>query len=220
MQSIISGSALNEAGGRWFVDPSINTTAKFEEYVHNGFANRTSPAFMKLFERLEQLYPSVETPGSPYKNTADRLAMYIADAGFNCHHRILAQAYPGRTYTYQTSVWSGTHYMDQFPSFYDPNGKGFNQLLHRLPGSLISKQAFQSYLVSEIVAGNPNTLRNSATIEWPITTGLTTEPALQGVLNFTSPVGPTGFSIIASQRLVKDRCDFWNDVWSEVDKTL
>jgi hypothetical protein len=43
MHSVISGHALNEAGGRWFVDPSINTTAKFDQYARNGVGNRNSP---------------------------------------------------------------------------------------------------------------------------------------------------------------------------------
>jgi hypothetical protein len=165
------------------------------------------------------LYPPVEAPGSPFKSTKDRVALYIADAGFNCHHRAVAQAYPDKTYTYQTALFGGTHYMDQFPSFFDPNGRGINALLAQASRNVGSIQAFQSYLVSEIISGNPNTLRNKATtIDWPITSGFS-DPTLQGVLNFTGPAGPAGFSIITSPRLVKDRCDFWSDVWSEVDKS-
>jgi hypothetical protein len=219
MHSVISGHALNEAGGRWFVDQSINTTARFDEYVQSGFGHRTGPGFTNLLERLRQLYPAVETPGSPFKNTGERVALYVADAGFNCHHRIITQAYPDRTFTYQASLFSGTHYVDQFPSFFDPNTRAMVAL--SLSSSTISSlQAFQSHIVSEIVSGNPNTLRNNATtIEWPITTRLA-DPTLRGVLNVSSPTGPGGFSIITSPRLVKDRCDFWNDVWRGMDKSL
>jgi hypothetical protein len=178
---------------------------------------------MKLRERLEQLYPAVETPGSPFKTTGERVALYVADAGFNCHHRILAQAYPEKTYTYQTAFWNGTHYMDQFPSFFDPSGTGINGILSQLSldssGDLKSAQAFQSYLVSEILSGNPNTYRDKMrTIEWPVTTGIS-EPALKGVLNFTNPVAPGAFSIITSRRLVKNRCDYWTDLWSELNES-
>jgi hypothetical protein len=219
MNSVISGHALNEAGGRWFVDHSINTTAKFNKYARSGFGSRTSPAIEVLIERLEQLYPAVEMPGSPFKNTSERVALFVADAGFNCHHRIIARAYPEKTFTYQTSLWGGTHYMDQFPSFFDPNGKGVNTILLRSSRSLKPLQAFQSYLVSEIMSGNPNTLRNKATtIQWPVTSGITGR-TLEGILNFSNVTGPGGFSIITSPKLVKDRCDFWNDAWKEIDKS-
>jgi hypothetical protein len=220
MDSVISGHALNEAGGRWFVDQSISTTEKFEQYVRNGFGNRTGPGFTKLLERVGQMYPAPETPGSPFKNTSERLASYIADAGFNCHHRMIVQAYQDKTYTYQASLLNGQHYMDQFPSFYDPNGRGMWGFLGRLSKDMNALQAFQSYLVSYIIHGSPNKQRNNAyTIEWPVTTGLA-EPTLKNVLGFTSPVGPAGFSVIDSSRLRKDRCDFWNDVWSEMEKSL
>jgi hypothetical protein len=214
MDSIVSGHALNEAGGRWFVDQSINTTARFDEYARSGLGNQTGPDFDKLIQRLGQLYPAVEMPGSPFNDTHQRLASFTADAGFNCHHRAIVQAYPEKTYTYQASMWSGTHYIDQFPSFFDPNGKGMWGMLSRASKDTKGLQAFQSYLVSEITTGNPNSLRDkTTTIEWPVTTGID-GPTLRGVLNFSSPTGPQGFSIIASQRLVKDRCDFWNDVWT------
>jgi hypothetical protein len=220
MTSIVSGYAINEAGGRWFVDQSINTSAKFDEYARSGFGNRSSPGLTKLFQRLQELYPAVEKPGSPFKNTNERVALYVADVGFNCHHRALARAYPGATYTYQSSLWGGTHYMDQFPSFFDPNGIGVNNILKLTSKDMTSLQAFQSYLVSEIVTGDPNTLRNKdKTIEWPITTGYA-EPALTNILNFTSPAGPAGFSIITSQRLVKERCEFWDEVWTEIDRSI
>jgi hypothetical protein len=216
MDSIISGHALNEAGGRWFVDQSINTTARFDQYTRSGFGNRTGPTVEKLLQRLGQLYPAVETPGSPFKDTQQRLAFYTADAGFNCHHRAIVQAYPEKTYTYQAAIFSGTHYIDQFPTFFDPKGRGMWGMLARLSKNTRALQAFQSYLISEIVTGNPNKLRDTATtIEWPITTGFT-DPGLGGVLNFTTPTGPEGFSIITSQRLVKERCEFWNDVWSQL----
>jgi len=219
MDSLVSGHALNEAGGRWFVDHSINTSAKFDVYARASFGNRSTPAIEALMERLEQLYPAVEVPGSPFKNTSERVALFVADAGFNCHHRIIAQAYQDKTFTYQTSLWGGSHYIDQFPSFFDPNGKGLNLVLLRSSRSLRPIQAFQSYLVSEIVAGNPNTLRDKATtIEWPATSGLA-DPSLKGILNFSGVTGPAGFSIITSPKLVKDRCDFWNDAWKEIDKS-
>jgi carboxylesterase type B len=220
MDSIISGHALNEAGGRWFVDHSINTSAKFDVYARAGFGNRSTPAIEALMGRLEQLYPAVEAAGSPFKNTSERVALFVADAGFNCHHRIIVQAYQDKTYTYQTSLWGGTHYVDQFPSFFDPNGKGLNLLLLRSSRSLRPLQAFQSYLVSEIVAGNPNTLRDKqTTIEWPATSGLG-DPSLKGILNFSGVTGPAGFSIITSPKLVKDRCDFWNDAWKEMERSF
>jgi len=166
------------------------------------------------------MYPAVESPGSPFKNTSERVALFVADAGFNCHHRIIAQAYQGKTFTYQTSLWGGTHYVDQFPSFFDPNGTGLNLLLLRSSRGIKPLQAFQSYLVSEMMSGNPNTLRDKATtIEWPATSGLA-DPALEGILNFSGATGPSGFSIITSPRLVKDRCDFWNDAWKEMSDSF
>ncbi|KAE9967136.1 hypothetical protein EG328_008398 [Venturia inaequalis] len=220
MTSIISGYAINEAGRMWFVDQSMNFSAKFDEYARCVFGNRASPRLAKLSGRLQELYPAIEKPGSPFKTTNEQVARYIADMDFNCHHRALAQAYPTSTYTYQTSLWGGTHYMDQFPSFFDPNGIGVNLILKSSTRDLSSLQAFQSYLVSEIITGDPNTLRSKdKTIEWPLTAGFN-DTALKGVLNFTSPSGPDGFSVITSERLMKERCDFWNEFWTEVDQAL
>ncbi|QDS76157.1 hypothetical protein FKW77_007469 [Venturia effusa] len=220
LSSIISGYAINEAGGRWFVDQSIDTSAEFDEYARSVFGNRTSPTLTRLFDRLQELYPAPEKAGSPFKTTSERVARYVADVGFNCHHRALAQAYPKSTYTYQTSLWGGTHYMDQFPSFFDPNGTGVNLIMKSTTTDMASLQAFQSYLVSEIVARDPNTFRSKdKTVEWPITGGYS-GAALDGVLNFTSPAGPGGFSVITSERLGKERCDFWNEVWAEIDRTI
>jgi hypothetical protein len=225
IQSIISGHAMNEAGGRWFVDPSINSDARFDQYVRDGLNNRTSPAISRILERLNQLYPAPNTPGSPFRNTTARVAAYVADAGFNCHHRLLAQMYPGKVYTYQAAIGNGTHYIDQFPTFYDPDGPGVNANLSFINtligvqsrGDPASAQAFQTYLVSEIVTGNPNALRNNATIEWPTTGGLA-DPSLNGILNLTAFAGPNGFSVITSQRIRKDRCDHWDYVWATMAK--
>lgn len=215
MDSIISGYALNEAGGRWFVDPSINSDAKFDAYVQSGFKSQVNAK--QQLDRVSQLYPAVASPGSPFKNIADRYAAYVADAGFNCHHRAVAQAYPDKTYTYQSSLWNGTHYMDQFPSFFDSQSTSYiNQIMLRYAPSLNAVQAFQSYLVSEIVSGNPNKLRNNATIEWPVTSGFDAA-SVHGVLNFTDSYGPQSFKVIASDKLIKKRCEFWEEVWSQGD---
>ena len=223
VDSLISGHAFNEAGGRWFVDPTINTTEKFDAYVLSGLGDQKTVGITKLLDRLNRLYPAPETPGSPFRNTSERVALYVADAGFNCHHRLIAQAWPDKTYTYQSSFWGGGHYIDQFPTFYEPAGPGVNANLSNLNNLIslaagrntLSALAFQSYLISEIVTGNPNKLRNTATIEWPLTTGIT-EPALKGVLDIYAPSGSNGLRVITSRRLVKERCDYWNDAWSEL----
>jgi hypothetical protein len=111
-----------------------------------------------------------------------------------------------------------------FLVFSDLNGIGVNSILKSTTADVPSLQAFQSYLISEIVTDEPDTLRNKAkTIEWLVTTGCA-ETALKNVLNFTSPAGPNGFSIIASQRLVKEKCDFWDEVcteaWTETARSI
>lgn len=81
-------------------------------------------------------------------------------------------------------------------------------------------QAFQSYLISQIITGDPNVLRDrEKTIEWPVTSGQNGS-ALGGVLNFTGPVGPGGFEVVTSNKLVKDRCEFWDEVWMEIDRAI
>ena len=210
MHSIISGYALDE--GAWFIDPSINTTEKFDDYVRSSFSNRTD--FTKLKERLNTLYPPPELPGSPFQNTLTRLSLYVGDSGFNCHNRMIAEAYPNKTFTYQASLSGGFHYVDQAPSFFDSNARANSYMSESEKNSV---RAFQSYLVSEITSGNPNTLRNEATIEWPSTSGIAGK-TLTGVLSLNNAYGPSGFSIIPSPRLVKDRCDFWSDVYWEKQK--
>jgi hypothetical protein len=210
MDSIISGYAFNE--GPWFTDKTIDSTEKFDAYVRKSFGNHTGMG--ALFERAKQLYPAAEVQGSPFRSTQDRLGLYVGDAGFNCHHRMLAQAYQDRAYTYQSSLFGGGHYVDQFLSFFDSEGRRY---IGYSSSTKIGLGAFMSYLISEIVSGDPNTLRNEATIEWPLTTGFEGK-TLSGVLNWTGAYGPDGFSIIPSPRLVKERCDFWNEVWSSMEK--
>lgn len=89
MTSIISGHGINEAVGRWFVGQSINTSSQFNDYVQTVFGNQTSPKLVRLFARLQDLYPAVEAPNYPFKTTNERVARYTADIGVNCHYRAL-----------------------------------------------------------------------------------------------------------------------------------
>jgi carboxylesterase type B len=217
MQSLIVGTALDE--GTWFIDRTINTTAKFDEYLQESFGKK-SPALNSLIERAKKLYPASEVQGSPFKTAIDRLILYIGDAGMNCHARLLAEAYPGKTYNYQASLYGGGHYTDQFPSFYDPKNRMFRDLPERTKIGLAS---FQTYIISEVLTGNPNSNRNAGTIEWPAASGLEAT-GLNNVLDMKEAWGgPDGYALVTSRRLVKDRCDFWRDVQSEtqqwVDKT-
>lgn len=118
MTSIISGHGINEAVGRWFVGQSINTSSQFNDYVQTVFGNQTSPKLVRLFARLQDLYPAVEAPNYPFKTTNERVARYTADIGVNCHHRALTQTYLTLISTYQTSFWGETQYMDQFPAYF------------------------------------------------------------------------------------------------------
>ena len=139
--------------------------------------------------KILQEYPHVNASNSPYKSELERMDAYTSDILFLIPSRMLENAYAGKVHGLQFSAVNGTHGDDVVPTWYNPTltytVNGTQVPVSTIYGSRAGLfQAYQSYLVSHALTGDPNTLRNRSatppTIEWP---------KLEGVPN-AEVVGP------------------------------
>ncbi|KAF2423187.1 alpha/beta-hydrolase [Tothia fuscella] len=211
IESIISSHVTNEGGT--FIDRSITNDAGFDAMILRSYGNRSELAPFRE-KVIKQLYPPVGTAGSNYKSITDRLTQYASEMSFTCHNRLLADAYPGKTYSVQYAVPPGGHGSDQAGTFFNslaPQNAGLSK------SDVEGRLAFQSYLASFAVTGDPNKKRNkAATIEWPLTTG-EKDVTLSNVLNVASLTGSSGLSLIKDDQQVKDRCSYYTDLAKAMD---
>jgi hypothetical protein len=137
---------------------------------------------------------------------AEAARAMISDAFFTCNARRLVEAYPENSYLAQYSVAPGTHGSDVFAVFY-------SHTLHNVSIPLFS--AYQSYLTSHALTGDPNALRDEEvkppTIEWPVVRNVHAE-RIQNTLNVTD----LGFELIGDGKALKSVCDVWAEVLSDV----
>lgn len=168
-------------------------------------------------ERIKKIYPPISSPLSTAKTERQRLGKYVSDSSFICHNRLIADHYPGQVYSVRYAVSPGTHGSDQTGTFYNPNNPRYASLSK---AEREGRQAYQSYLVSYAVTGDPNTQRDKkVTVEWPRTTGLD-QPALAGVLNVADLTGLKGLSIVSDPDQLKENCKVWTDIQHALHKVL
>jgi hypothetical protein len=80
--------------------------------------------------------------------------------------------------------------------------------------------AYQTYLASFAMTGNPNKNRNKdTTIEWPLATG-ENDPMLSNVLKVASLTGKSGLSLGQDEQQQRDRCSYYTDLAKAVDAIL
>jgi len=200
-----------------FVPLQINTDSDF-----NAFLAYAYPAYAVtagVTAAIEARYPPVMS-GSVHNYTTerDRIKAYIGDEGFQCNVRFLTDAYDGKNYNLQYSVFPGLHATDLLPTFYDANLDlavfGMDIPFPLIPAFGSFAQGYQSYLVSHARTGDPNTYKKTfnipPAITWP-------EPdnsgdQISGVLN----AGNLGFSTITDGETGKNTCDFWVQVAAAV----
>lgn len=111
----------------------------------------------------------------------------------------------------QYSASFGWHAVDLLPTFYFLNQlKGIFQS-HIIPSIGSFSHAYQSYLNSFILSGNPNDHRLyfsiPRTINWPKPTNIDSQ-FIGNVLD----VRELGFSTTTDVQVPKDRYDFWTDI--------
>jgi carboxylesterase type B len=212
LDKVINSHVTDE--GSMFVDHTFVTDDTFDNMLDAAIGNSSQVAALRV--RAKRMYPPINYLSSPYKFEQDRLANYITESTFTCHNRLISDAYPGKVYTVNYAVAPATHGSDFSAVFFSPYGAIFRGIP---PEAIGERMAYQSYFLSFIRSGDPNTYRNNETIAWPITTGLN-ETMPTNTLKLTYPIGPDGFAIVDDDEQEKSRCDFWAEVQTTVAKVL
>jgi carboxylesterase type B len=212
LDKVINSHVTDE--GSMFVDHTFVTDATFDNMLDAQFGNNSLVTQLRV--RAKRMYPPINYLDSPYKYEQDRLANFISESTFTCHNRLISDAYAGKVYGTEYAVAPATHGSDQSATFFSPYGAAFRGIP---PEAIGERMAYQSYFLSFIRTGDPNTYRNNETIAWPLTTGFN-ETLLHNTLKFTYPIGPDGSAIVENELEDKSRCDFWAEVQRTVGKVL
>jgi hypothetical protein len=190
IESIINSHVIDEAA--MFVPSTVDDTT-INAVLDYYFA--TSPeakaAIVKKFSTIS--------------NAKARLKSLYQFSTFTCSNRFISEGFPGKTYNLQYSRGTGIHGSDIAADFYMP--KSGLDLMTLTGDRTFSTFAttFQAYLLSLSRTGNPNTLREKGSIEWPV---VKMGPTLTGVMNATDH----GFELIADEKTREEDCGFWKDV--------
>lgn len=151
----------------------------------------------KINDTFSQTYPEL--------SAIDFASKLLGDMTLSCNTRDLLEAYPRRTHLMQYSVGNGTHGSDVAAAFYSPT-------LFNVTVPLWA--AYQSYLTSQALTGDPNALRNRTidppTIEWPMVPDPNAD-RLGNTLNVTDD----GFELIEDGVVLKNLCDVLRDALME-----
>jgi carboxylesterase type B len=202
LESVISQHVRDEAIMFTYLPPN-STDASFTPYLQSIYPNSSARA--TFVDAITKFYPSSKLADSPYKTLTQRVSAFTRDSSFTCNNRFVAAAYPGKSWELQYSAMGGTHGSDVSATFYKPGGFFPN------PGAV----AYQSYLISHALTGDPNTLRKKATtIEWPKASGFEGEN-IKNTLNVLGSTGSAGFKLIDDSTNLKDHCDFWLGLWGK-----
>ncbi len=206
-----------------FVSGAVATDAQFDTFLGALFPNYTRAA--GVIDLVAKFYPSPAgaRSKSPYATQSDRVEAFVRDSGFTCNIRHLTEAFgDSKVWNMQYSVTPGIHGSDLLPTFYNPSVTS-NSLLENLAtifvpilGPLFAgfSSALQSYLVSYITTGNPNTNRKilniPPTVKWdhPVSSG----EQIGGVVE----AGDLGFRTISDTQNQKTPCDFWRNIAAAV----
>jgi carboxylesterase type B len=212
IQSLILSHAAREPV--LFASGAVQTDQQFASFVGSVFPNYTTT--IGLIDRVTSFYPGTSVASSPYKTQSDRYEAFVGDSCFNCNVRFLTEALgDSRVWNMQYSVSPGFHGTDLVPTFFNLEFSANNfledlaVLMVPVIGPLVAgiSWAMQSYFVSYITTGNPNTKRKTwnipPTIQWnhPNSAG----EQISGIVN----VGDWGFSTSSDDQNKKSSCDFW-----------
>lgn len=142
-------------------------------------------------------------PAPPQITKEQFTSTIVADLLIKCNARYLVEAYAGKVHLAQYSVGNATHGSDIAAVFYEPQ-------IYPSPIPLYS--AYDSYLTSHAITGDPNKLRNkTSTVEWAVVSNPNSEQP-GNVLNVTD----NGFSLINDMEISKQLCEVWQSAFAAV----
>jgi hypothetical protein len=144
---------------------------------------------------IEYKFPVSKYNGS---QTA-RMKAFYQFSTFTCNSRFISEGF--KTYNIQYGRTPGTHGSDVTADFYLPS----NVSNPADPTFGTFATSFQSYLTSHARTGDPNTLRDAGTIQWPF---VTLGPVFSNVLDASD----SGFSLFSDIENEAVDCDFWRDL--------
>jgi hypothetical protein len=223
LDSIISSHVINESEN--FVDHNIVNDAQFAVFLQglvpkpkprpdgtppnpNDLASSAGP---KLMAAVAKQYPPLSDPrGAKEWNNSEqnRLKSFIRDVSFTCNNRVMNTAFVNKTYSFKYSVPPGTHGSEVDPLFYNQRNFPNDDANNPNKGWML---AFQSYMLSYSVTGDPNALRTKdGTIPWGFSDS--SNQNVTGVLELIGGQGPSAFRIIDDDQMPKNRCSFWYEV--------
>jgi carboxylesterase type B len=197
IESIINSHTFDEAA---MFTPSTVDDAVINAVLdlYFGTSPATKSAILKKFSTIS--------------NAKARIKSLYQFSTFTCSNRFISEGFPGKTYNLQYSRGTGYHGSDIGADFYiAKSGFDFSSLTDRTFGTFAT--TFQQYLLSHARTGNPSTLREKGSIEWPL---VTMGPTLTGVMNATDK----GFELIADEKTREEDCGFWKDVLAGMTSSM
>jgi carboxylesterase type B len=214
IESVILSHCADEA--RLFVPGSISTDAQLDAFIDSVFPNYTRAAGIN--QKLIAFYPPAAAK-TAFKSVAARTEAFVRDGFFTCNVRHMNEGLgDARVWSMQYSVTPGTHATDLVTTFYNPRFTP-NSFLLAAAGLLVPiigpllagiSAAMQSYFVSYVMTGDPNTNRKvwnvPPTTQWnhPVSGG----EKISGVVD----IGNLGFWSVADETNLKTNCDFWRNI--------
>ncbi len=201
--TILLGHMSNE--GILFTNPTIVINSQAESLLNENFPNATAAARAEL----EELYPAPSLIGE-FQTEFERLETLIGEWAVTCNNRFITDAYPGSVFSYQFSTLPGIHGEDLLLAFWRTDFDIGQYIDIDLDLGFLTNDnlatAYQHYLASFVLTGDPNTFRqrNSipSTIDW---TPATEKNGVVTIFNIDLP----GFSYQADPDEPADRCAFW-----------
>jgi hypothetical protein len=183
--------------------------ATFARTIQESFGNSTT-----IKEKILSKFPLVKTGAKASKaEQKNRFGAYMGQAVFSCYTRLVTEAYKGKVYNIQFDHGTGGHGTDLMALF---PGEGYFSPLSIMYGSTkvgppTFTPQYRSYFISHARTGDPNTLRDKATIEWPM---VQQGAVFSNVLN----AGNETFTLIDDKTNTAANCDWWQHIYVEATK--
>lgn len=217
IESIILSTTADE--GSPFTDNSIKNDTQFDQWVNTLYGPL---AKTQVFQKsVREMYPPVGKGDGLYKDQIARRKAFYRDGAFSCYARYITEAYPDKVWNMQFGELGGFHGTDLI-ALYSRRDFTILGIPTPLPASLRAvSRAYQSYLVSHAVTGNPNTLSlktanripgkdNVAAPMWMKT------PRLQGEWMDNVMFMGNGSLVSGSSNNINARnCDMWQTMMQE-----
>lgn len=219
LDSLVISHCSDEAA--LFVDGTVSTNEQFDSFLTVVFPNLTDSA--AFYSSITDLYPPVsDSKDSKYKTQPDRLKDCVRDSSMTCNIHYLNAAYePSRVFNMQYSVSPGWHATDLVAVFNNPRraasaswDKIFSDYL-LLPLNILFagiSTVVQSYFVSYVVTGDPNTDRALLNVP-PAIRWRHPEPK-DGRIGKVLDVGNLLVREVDDDQVPPDTCDFWREFYA------